>query len=124
MENIPEDNFTREIIARSRLELMSPDFDEKVMKNIIHTEVNKNLIRNIILYPVVILTIEAFIFLTIRSMHIRISDLTFVLQSFPGIILFYFDIITKWIIAKGYVVLPVIVILFIKLIMDSRLRYL
>jgi hypothetical protein len=123
MENMFEDIFTKEIIAKSRLELNNPDFDARVMNNIIRLENRRNLIRKIIIYPILVLAVEAIIFFIIQSLKISSSDLANVLNSIPGIILFYINIVAGWIIANGYFILPVIVILIIKKIIDSSRVY-
>lgn len=82
MDNSNVDNFTKEIISGSKLELTNPNFN-KILMGKIKAETRKRIIySNIKLYSLIFISIDAAIIILLNLTGIRISDISFKMSAF------------------------------------------
>jgi hypothetical protein len=85
MDNRKVDNFTKEIISVSKLELSNPNFNKALMGKI-HAENRKRVIcANIKLYLLMFISIEATIIVLLNLTGIRISDIPSKMTAFSRV---------------------------------------
>ncbi|MBN2396245.1 MAG: hypothetical protein JXC36_07275 [Candidatus Atribacteria bacterium] len=75
MDNTNVDNFTKEIISGSKLELSNPDFNKTLMDRIKTQNQKRIIYSNIKLYSFLFLTIDIAIIALLNLTGIRFSDI-------------------------------------------------
>lgn len=119
MENTNADKGTREIVTNRWLELNNPDFNAKVMQAIVQERFVQLQRRRLLTWLLVILTIDVAIGLTVWTIEITLSDFA----SFPYALVSGAEQAIRWMIEYHYLILPLVAVMILKRIVESRIRY-
>jgi hypothetical protein len=82
MDELHIDKFTRDMMAGSKLELTNPGFDRLVMNKIVLANQLTSVVQNTVLYVLMFLLIDALIWVLLKFMDIRITEITVGLNAF------------------------------------------
>ena len=113
--------YTKDMLSKSQMELTNPDFDRLVMQKIRRVSAGKVFIKNLLLACLIILTLETIIFLIIW--FFPLSELTPAPMTLPNHILPTLVGLGGWIVENQYFILPLIILLIIRKIVESKFRY-
>lgn len=113
--------FTQEMLSKSQMELTNPDFERLVMHKIRRASAKKSFTKNLLLACLIILTLETIIFLVVWLFPL--SDLTRTLMALPHHILPALIGLGGWIIENQFFILPLVILLIIGKIVESKFRY-
>lgn len=117
------DKITKNILDKSRMEITDPGFSEMVMNKIMIEERKKIFTRNILSWFFIVLTVTVFIYLSMQILQVNNIDVAALLSSLGHEIFTGIEKAAAWIIESEYFILPVIIILLFKKIIDSRMKY-
>lgn len=81
MDNNKVDKITKDIISGSKLELTNPDFKKIIMGKVKIESRKQALFHNIKLYSMIFISIDTFIIVLLNLMDIRISDISFKINT-------------------------------------------
>lgn len=127
IENTNIDRVMKDMLADSCLELSHPDFNRLIMKKIL-LEKQRKIKRQILMSGILLgIVIEGFTFFMIRTQHplnINTFNLGFRIHTFVHEILINVDKSGGWFIENTYFILPLIVIIVFKKIIETSLKYL
>ncbi len=123
MENTSIDKITKNILNKSRMEITDPGFSRMVMNKIMIEERKKIFTRNILSLCFILGIVAIYIYLFLQSLQINNIDFATLLSNLGHEILTGIEKTAAWIIENEYFILPVIVILIFKKIIDSRVKY-
>ena len=113
--------FTKKMLAKSQVQLDNPDFERLVMNKISRASGKKGFIKNFLLACLIILTLETIIFLI--AWFFSVSDLTPELNALPHNILLRLVALGRWIIENQFFIMPLVILLIIRKIVESKFRY-
>jgi len=85
MDTQRTEKFTREILAKSKLELTNPDFSNSLMNKIRKEKKKQIIIHDLVLYSLIFISIDTIIFALLKIMNIKISEITQKTSSFVHI---------------------------------------
>ena len=111
----------KDMLANSQMKLDNPDFERLVMHKISWASARKSFIKNLLLACLIILTLETIIFLVVWSFPL--GALTPSLIDLPHHILPTLVGLGGWIVENQYFILPLVVLLIIRKIVESKFRY-
>lgn len=75
MDEIHVEKITKDIISNSKLELTNPDFNNLLMQKIRSESYKQSLIHNLVLYFLIFISFDAFVYALLKLMKFTISDL-------------------------------------------------
>ena len=113
--------YTKEMLSKSQMELTNPDFERLVMNKIRRASARKVFIKNLLLACLIVLTLETIIFLAVW--YFPFSDFTPALIALPHHILPALAGLGGWIIENQIFILPLVILLIIGKIVESRFRF-
>ena len=82
MDNIDIEKTTKNILAKSKMELNNPDFSKLIMNKIQAEESKQFMFRNLFQYFLIFVAIDTIIFSLLKLINIRISDIPIKLSTF------------------------------------------
>jgi len=82
MDNTNVDKLTKDILASSKLELTSPNFDSILMNKIKIESRKQSIFHNTALYFFIFISIDVIIFSLLKLMHISITDMISKVSAF------------------------------------------
>lgn len=82
MDKESADKLTRDILAKSKLELTNNDFSNLLMDKIRNKKRKQAIIYNIVLYFLIFISLDAILFVALKLMNIRITEIALKINSF------------------------------------------
>lgn len=116
-ENI--DKLSREIFAHRRMEIKNPDFTSGVMQAIEEVNYAKARRRLFMSWLLAVLVVELSIALLLWSFGVSLGDLA----DLPDLLLYAAEQAFDWMMEYHYMIIPFGIILLLKKIIESRLKY-
>jgi hypothetical protein len=86
MDNTSIDKLTRDILASSKLELTSPNFDSILMNKIKFESRKQSIFHNTALYFFIFISIDTMIFSLLKMIHISITDMISKVNAFIHVV--------------------------------------
>ena len=124
MENTNLDKITSIIMANSSLEITNPDFSKIIMTKIIQKEKQRPVVRYILFCSLFIIVACVVIILLLKPGQSAGLVLPSQFDIFSSSIIINIAGAGNWIMKDLYFILPVVVLLLFKKLIDSKLKHL
>ena len=124
MENTNLDKITSNIMANSSLEITNPDFSKIIMTKIIQKEKQRPVVRYILFCSLFIIVACVVIILLLKPGQSAGLVLPSQFDIFSSSIIINIRGAGNWIMKDLYFILPVVVLLLFKKLIDSKLKHL
>lgn len=119
MENDKLDQLSREMFAHRAMEIKNPDFTSGVMQAIEEAEYAKARRRLFLSWLFAVLVVELSVALLLWSFGVTLSDLA----DLPHFLLNAAKQALDWTMEHHYLIIPFAIVLMLKKIIDSSLKY-
>ncbi len=123
MEDTNIDGFTRQVMDDSSIEIANPAFNDMVMRKIVAQSAKRYKTIKTLSICLIFAGVLFFSFLLIFSLQSQVKNISAPLNSLSNGMFASFQKAGEWILGKEYFILPIVVILLIKRIIDARLKY-
>jgi hypothetical protein len=122
MENENLDKITAGILANSGLEMTDPHLPARIMAEIKRKEKQRLVARYILFCSLIIIGTATAIFLLLQPGHSSSLIIPPGLEPFSSSIMFNITKAGNWLLGNLFFILPVIVLLLFKMLIDSKLK--
>jgi hypothetical protein len=118
MEDTGIDKLTKNLMADSSTTLTDPAFTDMVMYKVMLIERRKIIFRNILYFLIIMMASGAVIFFILKTLQQKITSLSSNLPGITGSLWVTVEKIMSWIQTNEFFIMPLIIILVLKSILD------